>query len=96
MLARARDGGCHAGHVFDKKHTFAVTNMGDFDEILQTGEEWEPPSDKDFEDKEVLNWWLMDKACRVRSVSNRPQMHAFILIHTSACIRLRLEPLSCS
>lgn len=47
--------------------------MSDFDEIINTEEEWRAPSEKEFEDKELLNWWLSDKACRV---SLCPQMLA--------------------
>mmetsp|Transcript_21875 Transcript_21875/g.57057 ORF Transcript_21875/g.57057 Transcript_21875/m.57057 type:complete len:654 (-) Transcript_21875:119-2080(-) len=52
------------GHKFDKKHSFTINLMSEFDDVMKTTEEWEKPSEKNFDDREVLNYWLTDKACR--------------------------------
>jgi hypothetical protein len=72
-----------------------VNVMSDFDSILNTEEEWTAPSEKEFDDKEVLNWWLMDKACRV-SIIPRPPSYLFTIVTPCVGIAVCVTVMVCT
>jgi translation initiation factor 3 subunit B len=51
------------GHEFDKKHTLRTNKMSDFDRIVRTPDQWERPSDREFDEKENLHSWLLNPDC---------------------------------
>lgn len=51
------------GYKLDKKHVFIVTAMADFEKYTSTPDEWVAPTDAEFEEKENLQSWLLNKHC---------------------------------
>eukprot|EP00039_Didymoeca_costata_P018547 m.333935 g.333935 ORF g.333935 m.333935 type:complete len:656 (+) comp17247_c0_seq1:73-2040(+) len=51
------------GYRLDKRHLFKITSMADFEKYINTPEEWQPPSDEEFEEKENLQSWLLNPRC---------------------------------
>eukprot|EP00041_Stephanoeca_diplocostata_P010259 m.162919 g.162919 ORF g.162919 m.162919 type:complete len:646 (-) comp18088_c0_seq1:138-2075(-) len=62
------------GYPLDKKHVFSINNMSEFGKIMATPETWEAPSEKDFDDKESLQWWLMYNHCNDQYVIRHDNM----------------------
>ncbi len=47
-------------YKLDKQHTFVVNMFSDFDKYLNIPDEWEPPSEEDYQDQGNLKSWLLD------------------------------------
>lgn len=52
------------GHRLDKVHVFAVTKFSDFDKYLNAPDEYQPPKEEEYKEKEQLNYWLLDQEAR--------------------------------
>lgn len=58
------------GHAFDKKHTFQLTLLRNFDKFINTPETWEPPAEQEYDAEQENLWsWTLDEACRDQYVT---------------------------
>lgn len=49
------------GYKLDKKHTFCMTSMAKFDDIMATPDEWAPPAPEEYdEQRDNLQSWLLN------------------------------------
>jgi translation initiation factor 3 subunit B len=55
--------GMSNGYKLDKKHILIASLMSDFDKYMDTPEDWNSPSEREFEEKENLQWWMYSKNC---------------------------------
>jgi hypothetical protein len=62
---------CHVGYKLDKKHTFSVTLMEDFDMIMKTQPEWVAPQEDDYDEEAVSLGLLLAGVATVNMVLYR-------------------------